>query len=241
MKRLLFSAFLVLGSLGLSACDSPPDDSFAKSIVLDKEAMDTWLNAIDISQVDMITPDTKRTTTVIILDDSGSMGNDGITAAKNAIVSTVADMPDGDRVAVIALNDGVVLPITPGADAKRSIADVMAPISANGGTPLGGSLAMAKQMITLDAARQRGFGTFRIMITTDGAASDAKVLKSVTRDLLGKTPIQLATAGIGIGEGHPLNLPGQKRLCGDRQRQPAGQCHCTNVSRNPQLRCFDQL
>ena len=56
-------------------------------------------------------PDPNRRITAIVLDDSGSMSAD-MDAAKQAIIDTLDAMQGTDRVAVIALNAGVVLPFT---------------------------------------------------------------------------------------------------------------------------------
>ncbi|MEM7190984.1 MAG: vWA domain-containing protein, partial [Pseudomonadota bacterium] len=118
--------------------------------------------------------------------------------------------PDS-RVGVLALNGGMILPVTSAQEASRTLAAQLQPIQAGGGTPLGARLAQAEGLLTFEAQSRRGFGTFRILITTDGAASDEAIMNDTVADILSSTPIELATIGLGIGEGHALNVPGYTR------------------------------
>lgn len=152
-------------------------------------------------------PDPDRLTTVIVLDDSGSMKT-MIGQAKAAVVDAVAQLPDTGRLAVIALNKGLVMEPLPVADARQVLAGALDPVQADGTTPLGASLRRALQLLEAEAAGQRGFGSYRVLIATDGKASDGAVLKDVIAKILSSSPVEIATIGIGIGEGHALNIPG---------------------------------
>ncbi len=152
-------------------------------------------------------PDPNRLTTVIVLDDSGSMEND-IRAAKIAVAEAVNQLPDTGRVSLTALNSGVLLPPTPVAQARSVVASVLEPVRADGGTPLGQALGKAHDILIQEAATQRGFGTYRIILTTDGQATDDTVLEQQVKRVVAETPVELVTIGIGIGEGHVLNMPG---------------------------------
>lgn len=50
----------------------------------------------------------------------------------------------------------------------------------------------------------RGFGTFRLIVTTDGEANDGEALDAAVEALAAGTPIQLTTIGIGIEGRHVL-------------------------------------
>lgn len=152
-------------------------------------------------------PDPWQVTMLIILDDSGSMGGQ-MEAAKQAVIEAVSQLDPNSRVGVLGLNAGAILPVSSAAEAARTLPDRLHPLSADGGTPLGARLNEASRILTDEARRRRGFGVFRILVTTDGVASDGAVMNQAVAGILSKTPIELATIGLGIGEGHALNVPG---------------------------------
>ncbi|MFK7941755.1 MAG: hypothetical protein AB8B85_02395, partial [Paracoccaceae bacterium] len=45
-------------------------------------------------------------------------------------------------------------------------------------------------------------------VTTDGVAGDGDIMNAAVTRILSSTPIEIATIGLGIGEGHALNVPG---------------------------------
>ena len=149
-------------------------------------------------------PDPNRRITVIVLDDSGSMGED-IEPAKAAVASAIAAMADTDRVAVLALNRGSVMPFEDADAARAAVTDALRPIRSNGGTPLTRSLQSASDLLAQEAARFRGFGTYRVIITTDGAANDDRALERAIQQLAAQTPIQVTTIGIGLSGRHVLS------------------------------------
>ncbi len=148
-------------------------------------------------------PDPNRRVTAIVLDDSGSMERD-IEAAKSAVTGALDAMTDGDRVAILALNAGTIMPFTPVEDARGALPDLLRPIVSDGSTPLTRSVEDAQSLLEAEAATVRGFGTFRLIVTTDGQADDSDALEEVIEALAAETPIQVTTIGIGIQGGHVL-------------------------------------
>jgi hypothetical protein len=148
-------------------------------------------------------PDPNQRITVIVLDDSGSMGND-IDVAKAAVLSALDSMAENDRVAVWALNAGQVLSFSNVEDARAPLSAALKDIHSHGSTPLTFAVEMTAIMLSVEAKRTRGFGTFRLILTTDGMADDEQALNSVITNLAAKTPIQLTTIGIGLSGKHVL-------------------------------------
>lgn len=155
-------------------------------------------------------PDPDRLTTVIVLDDSGSMSAE-MADAKQAVLAAAQQLPEDGRLAVLALNSGMVLRPMSVPDAQSALGEALAQVSADGSTPLGARTLEATRILSAEAAMQRGFGTYRLVITTDGQASDEDALRDAIVEILSSTPIEVATIGLGIGEGHLLNMPGQVR------------------------------
>jgi uncharacterized protein YegL len=173
---------------------------------VDWSAIATWPPLNDLDEVESL-PDPNRTFTVIILDDSGSMGSD-IDPAKQAVLQAVRMMSPNDRVGVLALNAGELLSVTAADEASDLLPSRLSPVYATGSTPLGAALAAARDLLSEEAARARAFGTYRVIITTDGAADDPDRLIKEVAQTVNTTPIQVATIGIGIGPRHVLNAAG---------------------------------
>ncbi|MGR3468569.1 MAG: VWA domain-containing protein [Shimia sp.] len=148
-------------------------------------------------------PDPGRRITAIILDDSGSMGAD-IEPAKRAVLDALDAMAPDDRVAVLALNAGTLLPFTPVEAARTALPPRLAGVEDTGSTPLTRAVQDAQRLLEAEAAAARGFGTFRVIVTTDGQADDGLALTAAIEDLAATTPIQLTTIGIGIRGQHVL-------------------------------------
>lgn len=199
-----FGVFLAIGGVVLwnIAGDLIPEAAPEyESVAPDWSAIASWPDT-DASSVEA-TPDPNRQITAIVLDDSGSMGSD-IEPAKAAVIAALENMGPNDRVAVIALNAGVVLPFTLVSDARGVLPNALAPITDNGNTPLTGAIQRAQGLLEEEASAARGFGSFRVIVTTDGAANDGIALNAAVENLARTTPIQVATIGIGIDGGHTL-------------------------------------
>jgi len=209
-NRVCALASIAVVGLALTACKPETIETSSsisdQSYEADWDAIASWPGEIaDDAEAE---PNPKMVTTVLVLDDSGSMGSD-IHAAKTAVIDTINGLPSPAKVAVIGLNSGEILPTTDILDAKARISAALETVTANGGTPLGGSMKQAYALLTEEASRQRGFGVYRIIVTTDGKAGDEGTLRKNTAYILRNTPIQISTIGLGIGTGHPLNLPGR--------------------------------
>ncbi|MEM6276533.1 MAG: vWA domain-containing protein [Pseudomonadota bacterium] len=175
--------------------------AYNEPVVPNWSAIAAW-PTVEATQVEAA-PDPNRLITAIILDDSGSMGSD-IVPAKAAIVATLDGMADDDRVAVLTLNRGTVWAFSSVADARRGLAQALAPINSSGSTPLTSAVRQARGLLEAEASIVRGFGTFRVIVTTDGIADDGEALNLAVADLAKTTPIQITTIGIGISGGHVL-------------------------------------
>lgn len=170
----------------------------------DWPAIAAWPN----SQAESIEaqPDPNRAYTAIVLDDSGSMGTD-ITPAKAAVIAAIESMGTDDQVSVIALNDGLILPFMPVGEALTELPEPLSRVYSNGSTPLTTALRTARDGLADEASRVGGFGTYRILVTTDGAADDGDLLRAEIEDIARQTPIQIATIGVGITGRHVLSRP----------------------------------
>lgn len=155
-------------------------------------------------------PEPDRATTVLVFDDSGSMSA-RIEAAKAAALDFAGKLPETTYFGAIGINSGVLVEPMPVAEALPVLAEALAALRADGGTPLTSAVRAAHDMLRVEAAQQRGFGTYQILVTTDGEADDPGRLSEEVVGILTSSPVSIATIGIGIGSGHPLNLGGETR------------------------------
>lgn len=151
----------------------------------------TWLLLVSIATTAITTLSTSNATAqqnvVIIIDDSGSMATrmqtnrriSRMTAAQDALVKVLRDVPDNAQVGVLALNSqgqagNWVIPMGP-LD-RSAVQQRINSIRADGGTPLGA--AMQTALNTLLESRQRQmYGTYRMLIVTDGEAGDPELVE----------------------------------------------------------------
>ncbi|MEL6644215.1 MAG: vWA domain-containing protein [Pseudomonadota bacterium] len=199
-------ALLAAGVVALSIFDSEVNTFTNPVTPVDPnwDAIAAW-PPVEADEVEAI-PDPSRTYTVIVLDDSGSMGDD-IIPAREAVVSALGPMQDDDRVAVVGLNTGLILPFSSVADARTALPPRVATVRSDGGTPLTAAMQASRRALEQEAARTGGFGTYRILVTTDGEASNKDSLQAEIEDIARTTPIQVATIGVGIGGNHILRRP----------------------------------
>ena len=149
---------------------------------------------------------------VVVLDDSGSMMQNmrsvrarKMDVAKKALRTVLANIPEDAQVEVRALNSRVngstwIVPLGP-VD-RTSLQQRIDAINADGGTPLG--TAMKDATDTLLQLRSKNiYGTYRLLVVTDGEASDQDLLERYLPDIKSRGVI---TDVIGV------DMPGKHSL-----------------------------
>lgn len=122
---------------------------------------------------------------VIVLDDSGSMnksmaGNEPkMVVAKRALIRVIETLPPNTQLGILLMNGasaekGWLVPLGP-LDVVEATRRVSA-TAADGGTPLGASMKRAMDEL-LKLREKQPYGDYRLLVVTDGEASDADVLK----------------------------------------------------------------
>jgi len=160
----------------------------------------------------IIAPTAQRDNVVIILDDSGSMRErmqrDRITrmdAAKAALKKVIEQIDPQTQVGILLLNGerrnkNWLVPFGP-LDKREALRRIAA-LQPGGGTPLGEALRVAAdELLTL---RSKNFyGTYRLVVVTDGEASDAQLLQQFLPDVLSRG-ILVDAIGVDMQEDHSL-------------------------------------
>lgn len=148
---------------------------------------------------------------VILLDDSGSMdqpmrSNSNLLkmdAAKSAIGTVLQQLPSDANVGLAVLNGRSgpwVIPFGP-LD-KARVSESVSRIRASGGTPLGANMKTAADAL-LDARSNQYYGTYKLLIITDGEASDPQLVEQYLPEILARG-IVMDVIGVDMVGEHSL-------------------------------------
>ncbi len=152
---------------------------------------------------------------VVVLDDSGSMKESmrtgqgkmsRIEAARQALRSVVDSLPENTQLGILLLNgakanDHWVLAL--GKIDKQAAKGKIERIEAKGGTPLGRAMQKGMNELLQVRAKQR-YGNYRLIVVTDGEATDADVLASYFPDMISRG-ISIDVIGVDMREAHSLS------------------------------------
>jgi hypothetical protein len=150
---------------------------------------------------------------VIVLDSSGSMarplpgaGTDKMTAAKSALKQVLQSVPKETRIGLLVfsakgVSDDWIYPLGPRDDAKLMQA-IDRPMP-GGGTPLGAYLKKGADRLLAERAMQFGYGTFRLLVVTDGEAEDKEAVERFTPEVIARG-ITVDVIGVAMDKRHTL-------------------------------------
>jgi hypothetical protein len=154
-----------------------------------------------------------RDNVVILLDASGSMdyGMSGssqsrMEVAKEALTKVVDRIDPNANVGLLVFSDisdanGWLYDLAP-FDRERLL-EAIDRCQASGGTPLGTYLKMAADRLLEVRQAQRGYGTFRLLVVTDGEANDADLLRRYLPDVLTRG-VTVDCIGVDMDQDHAL-------------------------------------
>lgn len=154
---------------------------------------------------------------VLVLDNSASMnttncsGRDSrMVAGGKAVINFARQRPANDNFGLVIFSSGaayarVAAPL--GRDRKLFEAEVKK-ASPDYNTPLGPAIELAYKELVVQYQRQGGYGTYHIVVVTDGDANQGRDPEPVVKEIVGKSPVQVHTVGFCTGERHRLNMPG---------------------------------
>jgi Mg-chelatase subunit ChlD len=156
---------------------------------------------------------------MIVLDLSGSMesgrcsgdARDRAEAAKAALLAWIAANP-GDNIGLVTFSDrGTRLdaPLGRGETHAEQLVAAIETARPGGATPLRSAMEQALSALEAQARRQGGLGTYRLIVITDGEASEGESPDALVARIAGDpaNPVELHTIGFCIGGDHSLNDP----------------------------------
>mgnify|MGYP001590337655 CR=1 FL=1 len=154
---------------------------------------------------------------VIVLDASGSMDSvmstseDGTSvnkmdAAKIALLEVLKQVPGETHIGLLVfsasnISDPWVYPLGPRDDHLLKEA-VMKP-DPSGGTPLGKYIKIGADTLLEQREKQFGYGTYRLLIVTDGEAQDKRLVEKYVPEAMSRG-ITLDVIGVGMVRTHTL-------------------------------------
>ena len=151
---------------------------------------------------------------VVILDASGSMQDkfsgdqtkSKMEAAKSALQEVLLKVPDDTHIGLLVFS-GVniqnewVYPLGP-KDTQRLIAAINLP-QPSGNTPLGKYIRIGANRLLDQREKQYNYGNYRLLVVTDGEASDADKVKHYTPEILNRQ-IRIDVIGVDMKTDHML-------------------------------------
>jgi hypothetical protein len=149
---------------------------------------------------------------VVVLDDSGSMRNYmrrasrvvKVEAARQALLTVLEKLPADAQVGVIVLNGGGrdhwIIPLGPvnGSGLRAAIEK----IRASGRTPLGARMKDGADALLAKREQQR-YGTYKLLIVTDGEAGDRNLVDLYLPDIISRG-IVVDVIGVDMRQDHSL-------------------------------------
>ena len=150
---------------------------------------------------------------VIILDASGSMASpmgskniQKIAAAKAALKEVMTKIPETTHVGLLVFSgknvpDKWLYPLGPRDNAALTKAiDLPQP---GGNTPLGQFIKIGADRLLEERAKQFGYGSYRLLIVTDGEATDGQLTERYTPEVVARG-ITVDVIGVDMKQDHTL-------------------------------------
>ena len=151
---------------------------------------------------------------VVILDASGSMQDkfsgdqtkSKMAAAKAALQEVLSKVPDGTQIGLLVfsganIQNDWVYPLGP-KDTQKLIAAIHLP-QPSGNTPLGKYIRIGANRLLEQRERQYNYGNYRLLVVTDGEASDTDKVKYYTPEILNRQ-IRIDVIGVDMKTDHIL-------------------------------------
>ncbi len=148
---------------------------------------------------------------VIVLDASGSMKSNmrstsipKIDAARSALKAVIKTIPASTHVGLLVFGgqkNGWVHPLGPRDDA--SMISAIDKIWPQGGTPLGAYMKTGADRLLKAREAQYGYGSYRLLIVTDGEAGDKDLVERYAPDIVSRGII-VDAVGVDMAKAHTL-------------------------------------
>ena len=144
---------------------------------------------------------------VVVVDASGSMGapmggSTRMSVAKDALKQVLEQIPDTTHVGILVFPRGNwVYPLGPRKESM--LAGAIDSIQSGGATPLGDYMKRGADALLKARRKQFGYGTYRLLVVTDGEANDRGKVEAFTPDIISRG-ITIDCIGVEMASRHTL-------------------------------------
>ena len=159
------------------------------------------------------------TNIVIVFDASGSMRGTPLQIAQNSVSAFFKKLPENWNVGLVVFDRaGIRKVFELGKHSSKDFDQNIQSIRAGGATPLGRAIFTSYKMLKTQREKQQGYGHYRVVIVTDGEASDKNVMNQVCKELLGDG-LSLNVIGYRLKSEHSLrDFATDYREAGDQEQ-----------------------
>ena len=157
--------------------------------------------------------DAQTDSVIVILDASGSMdlrmggaGEQKMQAAKAALIEALKQVPATTQIGLLVFSgreavQGWAYPLGPRDD--RKLIDAINRPQPWGNTPLGEYIKRGADLLLDERKKQHGYGTLRLLIVTDGEATDGNLTEIYLPEVLARG-ITIDVIGVDMDQAHTL-------------------------------------
>ncbi len=140
---------------------------------------------------------------VVIIDCSGSMQGQKLKEAKTALREVLNSIPRSVHIGLLAFggSQGWQFNLGPRDDSYLNLA--IDKLQADGNTPLGEYMKYGADRLLQQKETQLGYGNYRLLIITDGEASDPKAVEKYTPEIMARG-ISVDVIGVYMNKAHSL-------------------------------------
>ena len=149
---------------------------------------------------------------VVVLDASGSMkemmrgtNTRRITAAKSAIKEVMKNTPETTQVGLLVFGQQRRWEYPLGPRNDKKMFEAIDRVQASGGTPLGEYMKAGTDRLLEARKKQFGYGSYRLLVVTDGEASDQGLVNRYIPDIVSRG-IVVDVIGVDMRNDHTLAL-----------------------------------
>ena len=144
---------------------------------------------------------------IVVVDASGSMGTpmggtDRMSVAREALKQVLGQVPESTHIGVLVFPRGDwVYPL--GSRVEQRLNNAIDSIRSGGGTPLGSYMKRGADALLKARKKQFGYGTYRLLVVTDGEANDRNLVEGYTPDIISRG-ITIDVIGVDMESEHTL-------------------------------------
>ena len=144
---------------------------------------------------------------IVVVDASGSMGTpmggtDRMSVAREALKQVLGQVPESTHIGILVFPRGDwVYPL--GSRVEQRLNNAIDSIRSGGGTPLGSYMKRGADALLKARKKQFGYGTYRLLVVTDGEANDRNLVEGYTPDIISRG-ITIDVIGVDMESEHTL-------------------------------------